>query len=342
MRVGGSELVSIQLAKILKKNGRDVRFVCLGGGDGDMRERITPQFELECLNCKRTLTALPALTRLMRDRRDACLFSSLEYVSLLALMTGKKFGLPVIVRLPNMPGNVLYSGFTEVKWKVIRWLNRKLLRRARTIIAQTDAMRQQALECYPLREDQVVTLNNPLDQEHVLASAENGDNPFEKGKTHFLTVCNIAYSKGVDILTKAFIQVKKAIPNAVLTIVGRDTTDYGRRLRASLQENADIRFLGFKHNPYPYMRYCDVFVLPSRMEGFPNVLLEAMCFNHPVVSTTCVPVVKKLIRTGENGYFCDIDNSQQLARCMTDAVKLHNIHNHYDLFDEELLLSIFP
>ena len=230
----------------------------------------------------------------------------------------------------------------EVKWKVIRWLNKKLLKRARTIIAQTDAMRKQALEYYPLKDNQVVTLNNPLDREHVIRSAAQEENPFEKGKTHFLTVCNIAYSKGVDVLVEAFRQVKSVIPDAMLTIVGRDTTDYGQQLKATLKGETDVRFLGFRDNPYPYMRFCDVFVLPSRMEGFPNVLLEAMCFNHPVVSTTCVPVVKKLITPGENGYYCDVDDSKQLARCMVDAIGIREINNHYDLFDQDLLLKIFP
>ena len=84
-----------------------------------------------------------------------------------------------------------------------------------------------------------------------------------------------------------------------------------------------------------------MFVLPSRMEGFPNVVLEAMCFNRPVASTTCVAVIKDIIREGQNGYYCEIENAGALADCMIKASQLKNIDNNYDLFDLEKLLDVF-
>ena len=77
------------------------------------------------------------------------------------------------------------------------------------------------------------------------------------------------------------------------------------------------------------------------MEGFPNVVLEAQCFNRPVASTTCVAVVKDIIQPGKNGYYCDIDDAQALAECMINAANLKDIRNIYNLFDKELLLNCF-
>ncbi|WP_294789114.1 glycosyltransferase, partial [Prevotella sp.] len=73
----------------------------------------------------------------------------------------------------------------------------------------------------------------------------------------------------------------------------------------------------------------------------PNVVLEAQCFNRPVVSTTCVAVIKKIIQQGENGYYCDVEDADTLATCMIKAVNMKNIINNYNLFDKELLLKCF-
>ena len=339
LRAGGSERVSVTLARILRRRGMDVRFVCLGGGEGEIREWVTPEFELDVLGTRRTLTALPALMRLMRQRKgDAVMFSSREQVSLVALIAGRRLGIPVVVRLPNMPSNQLYRGFTGLKWRVIRWLNRRLLPHASLVIAQTDAMRSEAIDYYRLQPDRVATVFNPIDKATVVAAAEGRPSPFGSGGPQYVAVCNVSYAKGVDILLHAFRQVRSTLPSAHLTIVGRTGTDYAEALVASAGEG--VTFTGFIANPYPYMRHCDVFVLPSRMEGFPNVVLEAMCFDKPVAATTCVPVIDKVVTPGTNGYTCPPGDAGALAGSMLAAARLTGIHNQYTLFDEEQLIHL--
>ena len=337
---GGAERVSILLARVLKRHGHTVRFVCLCGGKDEISQWIRPELELDILGAKRTLTALPSLKNYISSHRDTILFSSCEYVSLLALIASRRLGIPVLVRLPNMPSNNLYRGFTEFKWNVIRWLNKRLLPKAKTIIAQTEAMRQEALKRYHLAEDKVVTINNPVDKEMVLASAEHHDNPFTEGRIQFLAVSNILCSKGIDVLIEAFAQVRKQMPEAHLTILGRTNSDYAKEIISQVSPSDGISFEGFKANPYPYMRHCNVFVLPSRMEGFPNVVLEAMCFNKPIASTTCVPIINQIISDGVNGYTCLPEDAKGLASCMTKAARLKNIHNTYNLFDEQRFCKV--
>ena len=89
------------------------------------------------------------------------------------------------------------------------------------------------------------------------------------------------------------------------------------------------------------MAHCDVFVLPSRMEGFPNVLLEAMCLNKPVVATTCLPVIQQIVKDGVNGYVCPEEDAEKMASSMTKALDLKDIHNTYSLFDRQKLTKVF-
>ncbi len=81
-----------------------------------------------------------------------------------------------------------------------------------------------------------------------------------------------------------------------------------------------VALKGFIENPYIYYADCDLFILSSRREGFPNVLLENYYLNTPIVATMCVPIVEKLIVNGSNGYTCATDNefdlSEKILKCL--------------------------
>lgn len=341
LSAGGAERVTITIARILKKHGYEVEFLNLGSHDGDMVSWIEPEFKMTCFNCGRVLTAVPKLKHFMKEHPDCIFFSSREHVNIVGLFAAKLSKSKMIVRIPNMPKNKLSKGIAGFKMRVIKAVNQWLLPGARKIIAQNDEMRLQLLEYYKLSEEKVVAINNPIDIDYVRSSAEGSVDPFDASKVNFLNVCNIAYSKGIDVLEKAWPKVKSEIPNACMNIVGRNTSEYAKELVSKANELEDFTFWGFQCNPYTYLKHCDVFVLPSRMEGFPNVILEAQCFNRPVASTTCVAVIKEIIQEGKNGYYCDIEDSEALADCMIKAAKLKNIENKYNLFDKDLLLNCF-
>ncbi len=339
--VGGAERVSARLAHILKEAGRDVRFICLCGEGENSHDWLSSDFKVSFLHSSHVFASLFRLWRFLRHHRDTQLFSTHEHVSIVALLVGKFLGIPVIVRMPTMPSNKLYAGLTGLKWRIIHFVNRWLLPQAKVVMAQTDEMRKQVMKHYHLPESQVVTINNPMDADEIRGRAADAPTPYEGPGPHFLSVGNISLPKGVDTLVEAFHKVKDSLPEARLTIVGRNDSDYARELLGRLDIDESISLAGFHDNPYPYMKHCDVFVLSSRMEGFPNVLLEAMCFDKPVACTTCVPIVRQLVKPGVNGYYCDIESPSDLARCMSDATRLTGIHNSYDLFDQSRFIQLF-
>ena len=341
LSAGGAERVSITIARLLHKEGFKVEFLNLGFRKGEMLNWIEPEFKMISLECGRVLNAIPKLIAFMKSHPNSIYFSSREHVSLVGLFAAKITNSRIIIRIPNMPQNKLSKGISGMKMAVIKFINKSLLATAKIIIAQNEEMRNQILEFYNLPEEKVVAINNPIDIDYVRSSAEGSINPFDASKVNFLNVCNIAYSKGIDVLEKAWPRVKLVIPNACMNIVGRNTSEYAKELVSKANELEDFTFLGFQSNPYTYLKHCDVFVLPSRMEGFPNVVLEAQCFNRPVASTTCVAVIKEIILEGKNGYYCDIEDPEALAECMIKAAKLKNIENKYNLFDKELLLNCF-
>ena len=341
LRVGGAEHISILLARTLVKAGLQVKFVNLGKPSGRMKEKIENEFDLISFGCSRSLTAIPSLVKYLHKHRDDGVFTSLENASIASLIACRFTGNPVMLRLPNMPSNQLHRGMKGVKFRIMKWVTRKLYKRARCIIAQTDEMREQALLYYSLPADKVVTIYNPLDEEFVRSQAMKDGDSHKASHPWFLAVGTITYRKGVDVLLEAFSQVRGQFSEATLTIIGNKDGNYAHKLVEKYDGKEGVTFYGFRDNPYPLMSHCDVFVLPSRMEGLPNVLLEAMCLNKPVVATTCLPIISQLVEDGVNGYVCPVEDAKKMASSMTKALDLKDIHNTYTLFDHQKLTEVF-
>lgn len=338
---GGAERVMITIARILKKEGLNVEFLNFGVYEGEMTDWLHPEFNVISLNKKRSILALPSLIKFMKKNRDAIFFSSREHTNLLSLISSKFTGTKAIVRIPNMPRNVLRKGWQGFKMNLIKKINRFVLPAASTIISQNEEMKSQLVEFYGLNEKKIIPINNPLDIDFINRQAQDSSSPFRKDEINFVNICNIAYSKGIDILIEAWPKVKAEIPNAHMYIIGRNNTDYASSLKTKASNLRDFTFLGFQSNPYPFLKHCDVFVLPSRMEGFPNVVLEAMAFNKPVVSTNCVEVIEDIVSPCVNGFVCQVGDVSELATCMIYAVGLKPTQFEYTLFDKDKLIACF-
>lgn len=77
--------------------------------------------------------------------------------------------------------------------------------------------------------------------------------------------------------------------------------------------------MGYKSNPYPYLKNADLFVMSSRKEGFPNVVLEALYLKTPVVASNCVDF-SRVIESGVNGYIVEKGNVLSLREGINRAL----------------------
>ena len=90
-----------------------------------------------------------------------------------------------------------------------------------------------------------------------------------------------------------------------------------------------IHCVGFQTNPYSYIKYADCFVLSSRWEGLPNVLIEALYLGTPAAAFACIPIIERIVNDGINGYVVKAEDVNGLASAMLDAAKLGRVDFTY-------------
>jgi glycosyltransferase involved in cell wall biosynthesis len=117
--------------------------------------------------------------------------------------------------------------------------------------------------------------------------------------------------------------VVQKIPGAHLTILG-EGPDASRlqaqARRLSLDEKIDFR--GFVQNPWVYMGNADLFVLPSRAEGLPNSLLEALALGTPVVASDCVDAMRELQSVDQRIVLFPPENPAAMADAIIAALSM--------------------
>ncbi len=143
-----------------------------------------------------------------------------------------------------------------------------------------------------------------------------------EGAPHFVFIGRIVAEKGLPLLLDAFADVVAAHPQARLTIVGTGPLldALGARARESgIAGNVD--FTGHRDDIETPLAGANLGVLPSRIEGLSNTLLESMASGLPVVASR-ISGNEDFVRHGENGWLFDVDDRAALAACLLAAASL--------------------
>ena len=132
----------------------------------------------------------------------------------------------------------------------------------------------------------------------------------------------LAAQKGVDVLINA-VDLLQHIRPKLVTLIAGDGPDHAR-LEAQAQafeliSTGRVRFLGHRDDVPRLLAAADFLVLPSRYEGLPNVVLEAMRFRKPVVATAA-PGTVEVVVNGETGLLVPVGDHKELARAIRDVV----------------------
>jgi glycosyltransferase involved in cell wall biosynthesis len=152
----------------------------------------------------------------------------------------------------------------------------------------------------------------------IPASVRTGPPPGGFAGPCVLIVARLVPQKEHGLLLDAFACLPPELDHWRLAIVGSGGREAALRRRAAGLRIADrVDFHGRRDDPYAFYRHADIFVLPSRFEGMPNALLEAMSFGLPPIVADGTPGPLEVVRDGETGLVVPTGDHRALASAIT-------------------------
>ena len=251
----------------------------------------------------RLLVLLFKLRRLKKKHAINVCISFSEQANIINLITG---GSRTIISVRTTLSEEIKS---MPRMKVLYGFIRALYNRAYRIITPSEGISEDLIDHFGVHPGKIRVIFNYVDREKIrrLYNVPLSD-PFLKSlfqKDILLHVGRITAAKGLWLAFHVYKMLKPVYPGIRLVSIGEGESEpifkkkilkYAKGLDLKiddLEENgapdddADIVFMGFRNNPYQFMRESKVLVFPSAFEGFPNTILEALECSLPVVAADC-------------------------------------------------------
>jgi len=316
---GGAERMVCQLAAAMVQRGFQVHLITWDTSDASAFYPIGPDVSWTKLGfapgAADKLRRVRVLYQTLRKHRIKVLVGFVMSGDRTVLAAAKLAGVRLVAAERNAPQ--MY-GFRQGRWK--RWLTFRLLGMADRITIQMAGF----AAGYPARlQARLVTIPNPVPAAPLTAAPDVSDS---MGGWTLLAVSRLdADQKRIDCLVSAFAQVAPQFPQWQLRIVG-DGTERDALLGqiAALGLSARVRIEASTHAIFEVYAASHLFVIPSRWEGFPNALAEAMACGLPAVGYERAAGVAELI--GKTGWLArGLDDPEALAEAlqhgMTDSAE---------------------
>lgn len=324
LRGGGAERVMTTLANAFAERGLTVDLV-LAGAEGPYLKELSSRVRVVDLKAGRVTRSLSGLVAYLRRERPQAMLTALNHANVIAILA--RFLARVPTRLVVSERNTLTEEATRNQGMAARavfLLMRWLYPHADGIIAVSDGAAEVLSRFASIPRQRITTVYNPYDLLTIQQRASLAlDHPwFSPGAPPVvLGIGRLTAQKDFASLISAFAQLRTQ-RSAKLMILGEG------ELRSDLQALADSLGLGtenfclhgFVDNPFAYLARCGVFVLSSRWEGLPNVLIQALGCGAPVVSTNCPSGPAEILGNGQWGRLVPVGDVNALAHAMTSTL----------------------
>lgn len=365
--IGGLEKVQLEYINFLVEKGYEIKVV-IENDNG-------PENKLESL-IKTNVTYLKTFdyivkVRNARDERKKNIFSKIKYNYL--IKKERNYSKEKFIKIYNeyKPDVVIdfdsslarfvseLKNSKNIVWihsSVPRWKKKKnkidkftkQLEEYNKVVCICREMKEELEELNSKLRNKITFVYNPIDFNKIKNMAEY---KFEKSEKELienkflLTVARLdLVPKDFKTLFKGFDIAKDQGYDGKLYIIGDGPDkDQVEKLKERSKYKNDIYLLGRKMNPYNWMKKADKFIMSSKYEGYPTVLLEALTLKSHIISSNCKTGPKEILNNGEFGKLFEIEDHEYLAKEILTDIEIDEkkLENHMKLFDIEMIYAKF-
>lgn len=318
---GGAERVMIYLANRFFDIGLSVDFIVLNDS-GPYGSHLQPGVHKIVLGgtsrfrlVRYALLIIRFIIYLRREEPER-MISSLHEMNILNIFMNKFFNrhCRVIVREANSI-EYLFKNPT-IKNKLKFWLLRQLYPRADMIIVLSQVMKND-LQHRINGLSSVQTIYNPLSLRVQM------ERSIHHSRSPVIVACGrLTVGKNFKDLIHACRDLFIRYPDMIVYILG-DGDEHAslQKLISECNLDAVVKLVGFVDNPADYFRIANVFVQTSLLEGFPNVLIEAMACGTPVVAYDSKGAMREILDNGQYGKLVPVGDIEQLGKAISEIIE---------------------
>lgn len=320
---GGAERVIANLAQGITERGLPVDLV-VGAAEGDFLGQLPPAVRLVDLRASRVIFSLGPLAGYLRRERPRILISSLSHANVVSLWAARLAltGTPVVVTVHNtMSQSTPEQG--GLKGGLWPHLLRLFYPWAAGVVAVSRGAADDLARTSGLPRNRVQVIYNPVITPAMLASARQPPSHpwFDPGEPPvILGVGRLTRQKDFPTLIHAFAALRRQQPGRLIILGEGEERPALEALVSELDLTADVALPGFRDDAMGYVARSALFVLSSRWEGLPTVLIEALAAGTRVVSTDCPSGPREILQEGRLGALVPVGDVAALTGAMVDAL----------------------
>ncbi len=321
----GGQRSMLNLAHGIAAEGYPLDLV-LAKAKGEFLGEVREPVRVVDLKASRALTSAPALVRYLRSERPEAMLSVFGFLNVVAIPAWRLSRVKTRMFVCEQNTVSMEAG-NAASWgtRVTPRLMRHLYPWANGVVVVSQGVRDDMVQLTGVPRRHVTVIYNPsvVGAEIQEKAKEPLDHPwFKPGQPPVLVaVGRLQQQKDYPMLLQAFAQVRRSQPARLLILGEGKERPTLEALIKELDLEDDVGLPGFVMNPYAYLARASLFVLSSRWEGLPTVLIEALCCGTPAVSTDCPSGPREILRNGKYGALTPVGDATAFAQAIGAALE---------------------
>lgn len=279
---GGAERILINLMNATDANKYD-RFFLSVKNEGELSSIIAPDITQYRLGIHKFIFCLPALYKKLHEASPDIVISTMTHMNFALLLLRPFFPRTRFIVREAITPSYFLTKYPSAAW-LIKLLYRWLYPGAHLVLSPSQAIFAEFDRHFGSKWARRVVLRNPVASSDLRMGAET-EFPEPSERIRFVACGRLVPQKGFDRLIQTLAQTPPS-KNWHLTILGEG--DQRAELESLIEKNglsSHISLPGLLRNPHGHFAAADCFLLPSRFEGLPNVVLESLACGTPVIAT---------------------------------------------------------
>ena len=324
---GGAESVCVNIANTFVKKGWQVDLLILNLNDEAYFKYLSDKVNLVILNVNHARYSIfPLISYIFKNKIKTVLIFNYELtVIFVILRLILRLKINIISRNINTLSFKIKKFEQQSFWTkyVVKTLIKYFYTKTDHVINQCKAMQKDLILYFPNFKHNSSIIYNPLPI-HIIDYVKNYDLKQINKENYLLCVGRLEKQKAFHYAIEAFAGISDKFPDLRLKIVGKGSLENDLRQKArDCSVSSKVDFEGFQSNILPYYLYAKATLLTSYYEGYPNVLIESLALNTPVISFDCPGGPSEIIQDGINGFLVNYLDIEDLKHKISFMIE-HN------------------